>query len=111
MRSRLVSCGDRASGKLILMARTKLRLIVALLVGIASEFRPLPGLLGASLVFPQGVEGDHGIAYLVLAECLNFGMVFAATYYIVGLFRKPRIKTETLPLAFPSLDFTSPTPR
>jgi hypothetical protein len=72
------------------MARTKLRLIVALLVGIASEFRPVPGLLGAALVFPQGAEGDHGIAYLVLAECLNLGLVFAATYYIFGLFAKPK---------------------
>jgi hypothetical protein len=72
------------------MARRKLRLIVALLVGIASEFRPVPGLLGAALVFPQGAEGDHGIAYLVLAECLNFGLVFAATYCILGLFAKPQ---------------------
>lgn len=47
-------------------------------------------MLGAALVFPHGVEGDHGIAYLVLAECLNFGLVFAATYYIFGLFAKPK---------------------
>ncbi|GEM_PF-7128988 len=72
------------------MAKAKLRLIVALLVGIVSGFRPIPGLLGAALVFPQGAEGDHVIAYLVLAECLNFGLVFAATYYIFGLFAKPK---------------------
>ena len=72
------------------MARPKLRLIVALLVGVASEFMPIPGLLGAALVFPQGIESDHGIAYLVLAECLNFALFFAASYYIFGLFTKPK---------------------
>jgi predicted permease len=72
------------------MARPKLRLIVALLVGVASELMPVPGLLGAALVFPQGIEGDHGIAYLVLAACLNFALFFAASYYIFGLFTKPK---------------------
>ena len=51
---------------------------------------PVPGLLGAALVFPQGIEGDHGIAYLVLAACLNFALFFAASYYIFGLFTKPK---------------------
>jgi predicted permease len=71
------------------MARPKLRLIAALLVGVVSELMPVPGLLGAALVFPQGIEGDHGIAYLVLAACLNFALFFAASYYIFGLFTKP----------------------
>jgi hypothetical protein len=51
---------------------------------------PVPGLLGAALVFPQGIEGDHGIAYLGLAACLNFALFFAASYYIFGLFTKPK---------------------
>ena len=38
----------------------------------------------------QGIEGDHGIAYLVLAACLNFALFFAASYYIFGLFTKPK---------------------
>jgi hypothetical protein len=70
------------------MGRPKLRLIVALLAGVASEFMPIPGLLGAALVFPQGIEGNHGIAYLALAACLNFALCFAASYYIFGLFYK-----------------------
>jgi hypothetical protein len=72
------------------MGRPKLRLIVASLVGVASEFMPVPGLLGAALVFPQGIEGNHGIAYLVLAACLNFAVFFAASYYIFGLFTKSK---------------------
>ena len=45
----------------------------------------MPGLLGAAMVFPQGIESDHGIAYLVLALCLNFAVFFGASYYIIGL--------------------------
>jgi hypothetical protein len=48
------------------------------------------GLLGAALIFPQGVEGDHGYMYLALAVILNFGLFFAMTYYLFGLFSKPK---------------------
>jgi hypothetical protein len=72
------------------MKTNKLRLIIALLVGLASEFRPALGLLGAALVFPQGIESDHGLAYLVLALILNFGLFFALTYYLFELISKSR---------------------
>ena len=67
------------------MRKPKPRLVFALLIAIGSEFLPVPGLLGAAMVFPQGIESDHGIAYLVLALCLNFAVFFGASYYIIGL--------------------------
>lgn len=70
------------------MVKAKLRLTVALLVGVASELMPVPGLLGAALVFPQGILGNHGISYLVLALCLNFALSFAVCYYVFGLYYK-----------------------
>jgi hypothetical protein len=72
------------------MKKNKLRLIIASLVGLASDFMPVPGMLGAALVFPQGAESDHGLAYLVLALVLNFALFFAVTYYLFGLFSKVR---------------------
>jgi hypothetical protein len=47
-------------------------------------------MFGAALIFPQGVEGDHAIAYLVLALSLNFALFFGAAYYVFGLFSKSR---------------------
>jgi hypothetical protein len=72
------------------MKKNTLRLIIALLVGLASDFMPVPGMLGAALVFPQGAESDHGLVYLVLALCLNFALFFGVTYYLFGLFSKSR---------------------
>jgi hypothetical protein len=73
------------------MKNKNLRLIVASVVGLASDFRPVPGMLGAALVVPQGIESDHGLAYLVLALGLNFALFFGATYFLFGLFSKHRI--------------------
>jgi predicted permease len=70
------------------MKRQTLRLTIAASVGAASDFLPIPGLLGAALVFPQGVEGDHGFAYLALALCLNFALFFGIAYFIFGLYTK-----------------------
>lgn len=67
------------------------RIIIASLVGLASEVIPVPGLLGAALIFPQGIEGDHGYLYLALAIALNFVLFFGVTYYLFGLFSKPKI--------------------
>jgi hypothetical protein len=72
------------------MSEKALRLVVALVgacfVGAVSEFFPVPGMLAAALVFPQGVHSDHATAYLVLAICLNFAMFFAATYFVIRFF-------------------------
>jgi len=72
------------------MKKNKLRLIIASLIGLASDLMPVPGMLGAALLFPQGAESDHGLAYLVLALVLNFALFFAVTYYLFGLFSKVR---------------------
>lgn len=69
-----------------MVKQQKFRLLTALGVSLVSEIRPVPGLLGAALVFPQGIEGDHGYSYLALAMVMNFAVFFAATYFIVGLF-------------------------
>lgn len=75
------------------MKNHKLRLIISLLVGLASDFMPVPGMLGAALVFPQGAESDHGLAYLALALGLNFALFFVVTYYLFGLFSKSKNST------------------
>jgi hypothetical protein len=64
--------------------------MVAVAVGLLSDFMPIFGMLGAALVFPQGAEGDHGFAYLALALVLNFVLLFAATYWVIGLFLRTR---------------------
>lgn len=71
-----------------MIKQQKFRILIALLVALVSEIRPVPGLLGAALVFPQGAESDHALAYLALAILLNFAIVFASTYFIFGLFNK-----------------------
>jgi hypothetical protein len=58
---------------------------VAILAGIASIERfssigmvLLPGALLAALFFPQGIESDHSIAFLVFAaffDCVLFALV------------------------------------
>jgi hypothetical protein len=73
------------------MKRQTLRCIIATVVGLASDFMPVPGMLGAALVFPQGIEGDHAIAWLVLSLCLNFALFFGLAYLIFGLFSKAKI--------------------
>ncbi len=64
------------------------RLAAATVVGLVSLVLPVLGMLGAALVFPQGIEGDHGIAWLVLSYCLNFALFFGVAYAILGLFSK-----------------------
>jgi hypothetical protein len=62
--------------------RTVLRVLIASLVAGASELMPIPGML---LAFPLGgVHGDHPGAYLYVALVLNFVIVFAALYWLVG---------------------------
>ncbi len=73
------------------MRRQTLRWTIATAVGLASDFIPVPGMLGAALVFPQGIEGDHGLAWLVLSLLLNFALFFGFTYLIFGLISKPKI--------------------
>jgi hypothetical protein len=58
---------------------------VAIFAGIASIERfssigmiLLPGALLAALLFPQGIESDHGTAFLVFAtifDCVLFALV------------------------------------
>jgi len=71
------------------MTRQALRLTVATGVGLASDFIPVPGMLAAAVVFPQGIEGDHGIAWLVLSLFVNFALFFGLAYLIFGLFSRP----------------------
>ena len=74
------------------MSRQKKRIIIASVVGLVlSLFAGVPGLLGAALIFPEGIEGDHGFLYLALATAINFALFFASTYYLFGLFSKPKI--------------------
>jgi hypothetical protein len=76
------------------MRRPPRRIIIASVVGLVSEFLPIPGLLGAALVFPEGIEGDHGGLYLALAVALNFAFFYTATYYLFGRFSKPKISSR-----------------
>ena len=78
-------------GKLVAVKKQTLRWTVAAVVGLASDVIPIPGLLGAALVFPQGVEGDHGYAYLLLSVCLNFALFFGLAYWVFGLVSKSKI--------------------
>ena len=71
-----------------IMKRNPPRLAAATVVGLVSLVLPLPGMLGAALVFRQGIEGDHGIAWLVLSYCLNFALFFGIAYAILGLFSR-----------------------
>ncbi len=70
------------------MKRNVPRLAVATIVGLMSLLLPIPGMLGAALVFRQGIEGDHGIAWLVLSYWLNFALFFGVTYVILGFFSR-----------------------
>src|SRR5579862_7456387 len=60
--------------------------VAALFIGTASEFFPIPGLLAAALVFPEGIHSDHSVAYLVLAMFLNFFLFFIPTFYLFRFF-------------------------
>ena len=70
------------------MRRNTPRLAAATVVGLVSLVLPLPGMLGAALVFPQGIDGYDGIAWLVLSYCLNFALFFGVAYSVLGLFSK-----------------------
>ncbi len=70
------------------MKRNVPRLALATIVGLVSLVLPIPGMLGASLVFRQGIVGDHGIAWLVLSYCLNFALFFGIAYVILGFFSR-----------------------
>ena len=72
------------------MQRNTLRLAAATIVGLVSLVLPIPGMLGAALVFPQGMEGDRGIAWLVLSYCLNFALFLGLGYLICGFVFKPK---------------------
>jgi hypothetical protein len=62
----------------------KSRMLIALLVALVSEIRPVIGLLGAAFIFPEGAESDHALAYINIAMLMNFVIVFAVTYLIFG---------------------------
>jgi len=69
------------------------RIITASLVGLVSNLIPVlaaPGLLGAAVIFHQGITGDHGFLYLAIAFALNFVLFFGATYYLFSFFSKPK---------------------
>ena len=66
------------------------RLAAATIVGLISLMLPVAGMLGASLVFPQGIVGDHAMAWLVLSYCFNFGLFFGVAYVILGFFARFR---------------------
>jgi len=70
------------------MKRQTFRWTIATVAGLVSDFVPIPGMLGAALVFPQGAEGDHATAWLALALCLNFTPFFGLAYVAFGLFWK-----------------------
>jgi len=74
------------------MSRQKKRILIASVVGLLlSLILGVPGLLGAALIFPEGIEGNHGWMYLALATAINFTLFFAVIYYLVGLLSKPNI--------------------
>ena len=60
--------------------------IASLFIATASEFFPIPGMLAAALVFPQGIHSGHATAYLVLAMLLNFAIFFTITFLISRFF-------------------------
>ncbi|HEU5350537.1 MAG TPA: hypothetical protein VFU55_03005 [Terracidiphilus sp.] len=52
-----------------------------------------PGFFAAAVVFPQGAEGDHAFAYLVLVGLLNFLLTWIAALLLVKcltIFKKRR---------------------
>jgi hypothetical protein len=74
------------------MSRQKKRIIIASVVGLAlSLVLGVPGLLGAALIFPEGIEGNHAWMYLALATAINFALFSAVIYYLIGVFSKPKI--------------------
>jgi arginine exporter protein ArgO len=55
---------------------------------LASDFLPVPGLLAAALVFPQGIHSDHSFAYLALALLINFALFFIPTFVLFRFIRQ-----------------------
>ena len=72
------------------MKRNVPTLAAATVVGLLSLVLPVPGMLGAALLFQQGIEGDDGIAWLVLSYCFNFALFFVIVYAVLGFFSKFR---------------------
>ena len=73
------------------MTRKKiLRIIIASLAGLASDFYPIPGFLLAALIFPEGAESTYAVAWLVLSLIVNFALFFAVAYFVAGFFTKAR---------------------
>lgn len=70
--------------------------VVASFVALASEFFPVPGLLAAALIFPQGIHSDHANAYLVLALSVNFAIFFIAAFALFRFIRQ-RLESRKLP--------------
>jgi hypothetical protein len=62
----------------------------AVLGGTKLEWLGLPfwalGFFAAAAVFPQGVEGDHAISYLVLVCILNFVFTWLGVLVLVKCF-------------------------
>jgi hypothetical protein len=72
------------------MRKRVIRIVIASFVGAISDLFPLPGVFAVWLLFPQRLCSDHAVAYAVLVNSLNFAMFFAAAYYLVGLFTRPK---------------------
>jgi Kef-type K+ transport system membrane component KefB len=73
------------------MSQKKRLIIASLVASVLSLIVGVPGLLGAALIFPEGIEGDHGWMYLALATAINFVLFFTVAYYLIGLFSKPKL--------------------
>jgi hypothetical protein len=72
------------------MRKRVTRIIIASFVGATSDLFPLPGVFAVWLLFPQRLCSDHAIAYAVLVNSLNFAVFFVVTYFLVGLFTRPK---------------------
>ena len=48
------------------------------------------GMVAAALVFREGIHSDYGLAYIVLALAINFGVFAGVTYLFLNGFRRER---------------------
>ena len=62
------------------------RMIIACLVGAVSDILPLPGMLAASVLFPEGIHSSHPNAFIALTLFANFVVVSLLAYFIISLF-------------------------
>jgi hypothetical protein len=80
-------------------------ILIAVLAAIASlpgcdfvAFSLLPGALAAALLFPQGIESDHGFVFLALAGLIDvviFSFPLGFAWRRLGKFKKRRSDSQT----------------